>query len=69
MRPVLVALDFKQARARRYWPKPHGGFVTDDAALEGTNWGSDDGLRALEDFRETAGRERKTNVPMTGAGT
>ena len=65
MRLPLVVLDFAQQRARRYWPKPGGGFVTDDAALEGRDeWNTPEALAQIEAFRMTGGRERKVNVPM-----
>ena len=64
MRPALVALDFKELHARRYWPKPGGGFVTDEAALCAPE-DQDATLPAvIEQFRLDGGRKRKVNVPM-----
>lgn len=33
MKPALVALDFKTLEARRYFPKPTGGFMVDEVGL------------------------------------
>lgn len=61
MRPALVVIDAALLRARRYWPKPGGGFVTDDAVIEEQRA---DFSAALEQFRQDGGRERKISVPM-----
>lgn len=55
-RPPLVALDFNAGTARRYWPKPGGGFTTQTGVLQkapGDPWmmGGEEGLALLEDFR------------------
>ena len=66
MKPALLALDFKNATARRYFPKPTGGFLTQQAILQkNTNesWqmGSEQGLAVLEAFR--AGRLPVEDLP------
>ncbi len=59
-RPPLVALDFQNGTARRYWPKPGdqrpATFITHIGALQKPDdepWmlGTDEGLALLEDFR------------------
>lgn len=58
--PTLVALDFHNCTARRYWPKPGdqrpATFITQTGELvkpEGAPWqmGNAEGLALLEDFR------------------
>lgn len=56
MKPTLLAFDFKACRVRRYFPKPTGGFLTQEAILtkpEGDKWqtGSEEGLAIMEAFR------------------
>lgn len=60
-RPPLVALDFHNLTARRYWPKPGdqrpATFITQTGTLtkeEGTPWqmGNEDGLALIESFRQ-----------------
>lgn len=61
--PPLVALDFAQLRARRYWSKPDGGFMTDDAALPAREDQETERLvDEIEAFRK--GPEKKRSVPM-----
>jgi hypothetical protein len=59
-RPTLIALDFHNKTARRYWPKPGdqrpATFITQEGTLqkpEGEPWqmGSLDGLALLDAFR------------------
>ncbi len=64
MKPALVVLDFAQNRARRYWPKPNGGFVTWDAAIDDANLGDDEGRAQIEAFRK--GPEKKKPVIWDG---
>lgn len=59
MSAPLVALDFHQRTARRYWRKPLGGFMVDNAVIEEI----DDPERfvaEIEAFR--AGPEKKKPV-------
>ena len=56
MKPALLALDFQRGTARRYFPKPTGGFLTQEAILtkpDGDKWqsGSDEGRAILDAFR------------------
>jgi hypothetical protein len=57
MRPPLIALDFAAGTARRYWPKPDKGFLTQTAKMQkepDVPWmmGSPEGLALLEGFRK-----------------
>lgn len=56
MKPTLLALDFKARRVRRYFPKPTGSFLVQEAILtkpDDDKWqsGSEAGLAILEAFR------------------
>lgn len=56
MRPPLIVLDFAAGTARRYWPKPDKGFITQTAQLikkpeDVWNMGGEEGLVLLEQFR------------------
>lgn len=62
MKPPLVALDFQTLTARRYWPKPDGGFIVDEAMLVPSDQQDERMAASIEDFRVTAGRERHVNV-------
>ena len=56
----LVALDFHRRTARRYWRKPLGGFMVDNAVIEEID-DPERFLAEVEAFR--AGPERKVPVP------
>jgi len=56
-------MDFNAKLARRYWPKPDGGILMmATVAMDGINWGSEEGRAMIEEFR--CGPEKKRSVPM-----
>lgn len=69
MKPPLVAFDAHRRRARRYWPKPGGGFMVDEVTLCAPE-DQDASMRAqVEQFRVNGLREgrRHVNIPQAGA--
>ncbi len=62
MRPPPVVLDFAALTARRYFPKPTGGFMVDEVGLCEPADQNDKLVPALEEFRQNGVRQGRRHT-------
>ena len=62
MKPPLVVIDSRNLTARRYWSKPEGGFIVDEAVIAAPEDQDETFGAVVEQFRQDGGRKRHVNV-------
>ncbi len=62
MNPPLVVLDFATRAARRYFPKPTGGFMVDEGGLCEPQDQTDKLALAIEEFRQNGDRQGRRHT-------